>query len=72
MIDRTNPEEVKVTLEDGYALRFWVTGLTDEEYIRRTTLIREREKSKSNDICRRDGCGGRVYSDGLCNYHFSV
>lgn len=35
--------EVLVTLEDGYTMRFFIAGLTDEEYIFNTRTIRELE-----------------------------
>lgn len=50
IVDRTwefaEPDpEIKVTLPDGYSIRFWEKGLTNEEYIRRTLLIQREEKS---------------------------
>jgi hypothetical protein len=46
IIDRTweyaEPDpEVKVIFDDGYSVRFWVQGLTKEEYIKRAILIRQ-------------------------------
>lgn len=48
MVDRTlefhHPDtEVLVTLEDGYTMRFFIAGLTDEGYISNTRTIRELE-----------------------------
>lgn len=45
-VDRTyefaEPDnEIVVTLEDGYTERFWLKGLTDEEYIKRARYLRE-------------------------------
>lgn len=35
--------EVLVIFEDGYRVRFWLTGLSDDEYTRRAKLIRANE-----------------------------
>lgn len=44
-VDRTgefNPDpEIIVTLEDGFKQRFWITGLSDYEYLNRAKHIRE-------------------------------
>lgn len=45
-VDRTyefaEPDnEIVVTLEDGHSERFWLTGLTDEEYIGRARYLRD-------------------------------
>jgi hypothetical protein len=45
-VDRTyefaEPDnEIVVTLEDGYTERFWLKGLTDEEYIKRARYLRD-------------------------------
>ena len=45
-VDRTyefaKPDnEIVVTLEDGHTQRFWLTGLTDEEYIKRARYLRD-------------------------------
>lgn len=47
-VDRTlefaGPDnDVLVTLEDGFTVSFWVTGLTDEEYVYRARKIHEIE-----------------------------
>lgn len=49
IVDRTwefaEPDpEIKVTLRDGYSVRFWEQGLSNKEYIKRTLLIRKEEK----------------------------
>lgn len=45
VVDRTHEfstpdNEVVVTLECGWEERFWVAGLTDEEYIKRARYIK--------------------------------
>lgn len=45
-VDRTDEfaepdNEIVVTLEDGHTRRFWLSGLTDEEYIRRARHLRD-------------------------------
>ena len=35
--------ETVVIFPDGYRVRFWVTGLSDDEYIRRAELLRSIE-----------------------------
>jgi len=34
---------IAVTLPCGFHVDFWLTGLTDEEYIKRTKLIKKEE-----------------------------
>ena len=51
IVDRTyekSPEdqEITVTLENGFKVDFWMTGLTNKEYIRRTKLIQKIEANK--------------------------
>jgi hypothetical protein len=51
-VDRTyenSPEdaEITVTLSDGHKERFWLMGLTDAEYIRRTKMMRELERNRA-------------------------
>jgi hypothetical protein len=36
---------IVVTLADGYEVKFWLTGLTDQEYIRRAQLIKSLEQN---------------------------
>lgn len=43
IVDRTNTEEIKVTLPCGYPARFFVSGLSDEEYIRRTQAMKNKK-----------------------------
>ena len=40
-------DEVTVILEDGYTLRFWEMGLSDDEYIRRTKYFRNKENTQT-------------------------
>ena len=49
IVDRTNEsgsghQEIVVYFPDGYKIRFWQTGLTDDEYIHRAKLIRANER----------------------------
>lgn len=51
MIDRrfeNSPEEpeVSVTLKCGYSARFWLTGLTNKEYVKRTRAMKREEKNR--------------------------
>ena len=48
IVDRTyehaEPDnEIKVILDDGFEVEFFIKGLTDEEYIRRTKDIQKLE-----------------------------
>lgn len=36
--------EVVVTLKDGYTERFFLKGLSDEEYVKRARILRELER----------------------------
>ena len=52
-VDRTyensgDDSEVKVTLRCGFSARFWVTGLSDAEYIRRTKEIKKLERGDAS------------------------
>jgi len=57
-VDRTyenSPEdpEITVTLENGFKVDFWQTGLSDKEYIKRTKLIQKIEANKAlHQNCR--------------------
>jgi hypothetical protein len=49
IVDRTyeeDPEdpEITVILPCGHKERFWVAGLSDAEYIRRTKMLKKEEK----------------------------
>lgn len=46
-IDEEGPE-VRVTLSCGYRSRFWLMGLSDEEYIRRTQCMKEIDHGRDN------------------------
>lgn len=46
-IDEEGPE-VRVTLPCGYRARFWLMGLSEEEYIRRTQCMKEIDHSRDN------------------------
>lgn len=51
IVDRTyenSPEdpEITVTLSDGYRARFWLMGLSDAEYIKRTIMMRKEERDR--------------------------
>ena len=51
IVDRTyesshEDSEIKVTLENGFEVEFWITGLTDKEYIRRAKLIQKAERER--------------------------
>jgi hypothetical protein len=39
-------EETEVWLEDGFYVRFWMTGLSREEYIRRAREIQRLERER--------------------------
>lgn len=45
--------EIIVTLEDGYVERFWLKGLTDEQYIQRTRLLRDHKHKETIELARR-------------------
>lgn len=50
-VDRTyekSDEAIFVALEDGEEIRFWLMGLTDDEYIRRAQLIQRQEKKNDH------------------------
>lgn len=46
-IDEEGPE-VRVTLPCGYRARFWLMGLSDEEYIRRTQCMKKIDHGRDN------------------------
>lgn len=48
VVDRLNESEdadasIVVIFPDNHKIRFWLMGLSDEEYIRRAKIIRENE-----------------------------
>lgn len=54
IVDRTYEFEkhdpmVRVILEDGYVARFWIQGLTDEEYIMRAREFQREDNGYSVD-----------------------
>ena len=49
-VDRTFDNITIVTLENGYKIRFFVRGLTDEEYIKRTRKLEKIDKKLINSV----------------------
>jgi hypothetical protein len=52
IVDRTNEsggghQEIAVVFPDNHKVRFWLMGLSDEEYIRRAKIIRENENKEA-------------------------
>ena len=48
-VDEEGDFEITVTLECGHRERFWLMGLTDEEYIARTREMKRLELAGGSD-----------------------